>query len=291
MKRTLIVLFAFLTLVGCNTKKKEIERLQAKNDSLLQVAQLNQESLYEYITSFNEIQRNLDSIKALENIINVRTAGGEVKSSTKEQINEDIKTIYELLAKNKKLVASLQKKLSSSDVRMAELEKMVTYLNTQVEEKDAQINTLRGELEKMNIQVANLSSQVAELEEVTQQKEEEIQKHKEEIEIKTSLLNTAYYAIGTKKELADNNIINKEGGFLGIGSTKTLKEDFNKDYFTKVDITRLEYIPLGTKKAKLITKHPATAYRISGEKRADTLFITNPSEFWAAGKYLVIEVE
>ena len=291
MKRTLIVLFAFLTLVGCNTKKKEIERLQAKNDSLMQVAQLNQESLYEYITSFNEIQRNLDSIKALENIINVRTAGGEVKSSTKEQVNEDIKTIYELLVKNKKLVASLQKKLSSSDVRMAELEKMVTYLNTQVEEKDAQINTLRGELEKMNIQVANLSSQVAELEEVTQQKEEEIQKHKEEIEIKTSLLNTAYYAIGTKKELADNNIINKEGGFLGIGSTKTLKEDFNKDYFTKVDITRLEYIPLGTKKAKLITKHPATAYRISGEKRADTLFITNPSEFWAAGKYLVIEVE
>jgi hypothetical protein len=291
MKRTLIVLFAFLTLVGCNTKKKEIERLQAKNDSLMQVAQLNQESLYEYITSFNEIQRNLDSIKALENIINVRTAGGEVKSSTKEQVNEDIKTIYELLVKNKKLVASLQKKLSSSDVRMAELEKMVTYLNTQVEEKDAQINTLRGELEKMNIQVANLSSQVAELEEVTQQKEEEIQKHKEEIEIKTSLLNMAYYAIGTKKELADNNIITKEGGFLGIGSTKTLKEDFNKDYFTKVDITRLEYIPLGTKKAKLITKHPATAYRISGEKRADTLFITNPSEFWAAGKYLVIEVE
>ncbi len=291
MKRTLIVLLAFLTLVGCNTKKKEIERLQAKNDSLLQVAQLNQESLYEYITSFNEIQRNLDSIKALENIINVRTTGGEVKSSTKEEINEDIKTIYELLAKNKKLVASLQKKLSSSDVRMAELEKMVTYLNTQVEEKDAQINTLRGELEKMNIQVANLSSQVAELEEVTQQKEEEIQKHKEEIEIKTSLLNMAYYAIGTKKELADNNIITKEGGFLGIGSTKTLKEDFNKDYFTKVDITRLEYIPLGTKKAKLITKHPATAYRISGEKRADTLFITNPSEFWAAGKYLVIEVE
>lgn len=291
MKRTLIVLFAFLTLVGCNTKKKEIERLQAKNDSLMQVAQLSEESLYEYITSFNEIQRNLDSIKALENIINVRTAGGEVKSSTKEQINEDIKTIYELLAKNKKLVASLQKKLSSSDVRMAELEKMVTYLNTQVEEKDTQINTLRGELEKMNIQLANLSSQVAELEEVTQQKEEEIQKHKEEIEIKTSLLNMAYYAIGTKKELSDNNIITKEGGFLGIGSTKTLKEDFNKDYFTKVDITRLEYIPLGTKKAKLITKHPATAYRISGEKRADTLFITNPSEFWAAGKYLVIEVE
>ncbi|KUK58079.1 MAG: Uncharacterized protein XD81_1266 [Bacteroidetes bacterium 38_7] len=291
MKRTLIVLFTFLTLVGCNTKKKEIERLQTKNDSLMQVAQLNEESLYDYISSFNEIQRNLDSIKALENIINVRTAGGEVKSSTKEQINEDIKIIYELLAKNKKLVASLQKKLSSSDVRMAELEKMVTYLNTQVEEKDAHINTLRGELEKMNIQLANLSSQVAELEEVTQQKEEEIQKHKEEIEIKTSLLNMAYYAIGTKKELSDNNIITKEGGFLGIGSTKTLKEDFNKDYFTKVDITRLEYIPLGTKKAKLITKHPATAYRISGEKRADTLFITNPSEFWAAGKYLVIEVE
>ena len=291
MKRAIIALVVLFALAGCNSHKKELEKLKAKNDSLMQVTQLKEESLYEYITSFNEIQRNLDSIKAMENIINIRTAGGELKNSAKDQINEDIKTIYELLVKNKKLVASLQKKLNSSDVRMAELEKMVTYLNTQVEEKDAQINALKNELGNMNIKVENLSSQVAVLEEVTRQKEEEIQKHKDEIESKTTLLNTAYYAIGTRKELTENNIINKEGGFLGIGSTKTLKGDFNKDYFTKVDITRLEYIPLGAKKARLITKHPASAYRISGVKRADTLFITNSSEFWAAGKYLVIEVE
>lgn len=92
---------------------------------------------------------------------------------------------------------------------------MVTYLNTQVEEKDAQINALKNELGNMNIKVENLSSQVAVLEEVTRQKEEEIQKHKDEIESKTTLLNTAYYAIGTRKELTENNIINKEGGFLG----------------------------------------------------------------------------
>lgn len=102
MKRAIIALVVLFALAGCNSHKKELKKLKAKNDSLMQVTQLKEESLYEYITSFNEIQRNLDSIKALENIINIRTAGGELKNSAKDQINEDIKTIYELLVKNKK---------------------------------------------------------------------------------------------------------------------------------------------------------------------------------------------
>mgnify|MGYP000944211340 CR=1 FL=1 len=291
MMKKLAILLLAVVLVSCNARKKEIERLQAKNDSLAQLTQLKDASLFDFIASFNKIQSNLDSIKALENIISINTASGEIKGSAGDQVNEDIKLIYDLLVKNKKLVASLRKKLRNSDVKVAELEKMVTYLNAQIEEKDQQINTLKGELAKMNVEVENLSSRVTELEDETAVQSEEIQTQKQEIETKTGMLNTAYYAIGTKKELIDNNVITKEGGIIGIGSSKTLKENFNKDYFTRVDITKLKFIPLGARKARIITKHTADSYRISGVKKADTLFITNYSDFWSVSKYLVIEVE
>lgn len=280
-----------VALAACNTHKKELEKLQAKNDSLMQLTQMKDQSLYEFITTYNAIQRNLDSIKALENIINVNTSGGEVKNSTKDQINDDIKTIYELLVKNKKMVASLQAKLKKSDMRVAELEKMVAFLSAQVEEKNVEIENLRTELEKMNVKVEKLNIKVEELETTTASQAAEIQRQKEELESKTTALNTAWYAIGTKKELLKNNIINKEGGFLGLGSSKTLKENFNKEYFTRVDIRKLEFVPLLAKKAKLITKHPIESYYISGNKKADTLFIKNPQEFWSVSKYLVIEID
>lgn len=291
MKRILLFAMMIVVLAACNSAKKELEKLQAKNDSLMQLTQMKDQSLYEFITAYNSIQRNLDSIKALENIINLNTTSGEVKSSAKDQINNDINTIYELLVKNKKMVASLQEKLKKSNTRVAELEKMVAFLNAQVEEKNAEIENLRAELEKMNIKVEKLSVKVEELETTTASQAAEIQKQKEELENKTTALNTAWYAIGTKQELLKNNVINKEGGILGIGANKTLKEDFNKDYFTRVDIRKLEFIPLMAKKARLITKHPTSSYFISGQKRADTLFIKNPQEFWNVSKYLVIEID
>ncbi|MEJ5302873.1 MAG: lipoprotein [Bacteroidales bacterium] len=291
MKRILLFATMIVVLAACNSHKKELEKLQAKNDSLMQLTQMKDQSLYEFITTYNSIQRNLDSIKALENIININTSGGEVQNSAKDQINSDIKTIYELLVKNKNMVASLQSKLKKSNTRVAELEKMVAFLSAQVEEKNAEIENLRAELEKMNVKVEKLNIKVEELESTTASQAAEIQKQKEELENKTTTLNTAWYAVGTKKELLKNNVINKEGGFLGIGSNKTLKEDFNKDYFTRVDIRKFEFVPLMAKKAHLITKHPTSSYYISGQKRADTLFIKNPNEFWSASKYLVIEIE
>lgn len=289
--KNLIIVLVLLVLVSCQSKKKEIERLQAKNDSLMQITELKDNSLYEYIAAFNDIQRNLDSIKALENIININTSMGEIKGSAQDQVNEDIRTIYDLLVKNKKMVAQLQKKLKNSNVRVTELEKMVTILNAQVEEKDTQINKLRDDLARMNVKVENLSSRVESLEEETEQQSAEIKKQQTEIETKTQLLRTAWYAIGTKKELMDNKVITKEGGFIGLGSSKTLSDNFNKEYFTRIDITQLDYIPLSARKARLITRHPSGSYHISGVKRADTLFIKDFNEFWGASKYLVIEVE
>jgi hypothetical protein len=292
MKKLFLLFVIGAVLVSCNSKKKEIERLQAKNDSLTALTQLKDESLLDFITSFNKVQENLDSIKAVENLITVNTsAGGEIKQDAKDQIMNDINAIHDLLVKNKKLVNSLRNKLNKSDKKIAALEKMISFLNQQLETKDAELAVLRDDLAKVNIKVDQLTVKVEELEDENTAKAQDIENKTKVIESTTNELNTAYYAIGTKKELIANNVISKEGGFIGIGSNKTLKKDFNKDYFTKIDITKLNFIPLMAKKANIVTTHPSDAYRISGVKKADTLYIQNTKSFWGASKYLVVIVE
>jgi hypothetical protein len=87
-------------------------------------------------------------------------------------------------------------------------------------------------------------------------------------------------------------VLTKEGGFIGMGKAEKLKADFNKTYFTQVDVSETTSIPLACKKAKLITVHPTESYKFDGpEGKIEKLIITNTEEFWSTSKYLVIVVD
>jgi hypothetical protein len=288
MKKLMFISIASLMLIfnGCNTHKEEIARMKSTNDSLMSLGYQKDTAVMAYVSAFNSIQANLDSIKRKEMIISQSTKGGvELKQDAKTQINQDINSIYELLLKNRKIVANLKSQLkksnAKSDAKIAELEKMIDNLNAQIVEKDADIASLKAELEKQNIKITELSANVENLTAEGQQKTQKINEQ-------TTALNTAYYVIGTSKELKAHNIITKEGGFVGIGRNKTLKQDFNKEYFTRVDITNLKGIPIFKKKISVVTNHPKGAYKLVGVKTVDSLSILNPAEFWGSSKYLVI---
>ena len=104
-------------------------------------------------------------------------------------------------------------------------------------------------------------------------------------------MNTAYWAFGTKKELAEKNVIEKEGGVLGLGETLTLKKDFNRDYFQKVDIREFKQLTLNAKKAEVLANRPADSYHLTGTNTVEDLVIDKPNEFWQASKYLVVVVD
>ena len=285
MKKLILIALLIPVLFGCNNRKKEYDALRVRYDSLLSIGFTKDTAILSYLESFNAIQANLDSIKMAEMIITqTATAEGEVQPDAKEQINRDINLIYEMLQQNKKTVADLRSKLKKSNARVTALEEMIDRMTRQIEEKDVEIAQLRDKLEQMNIQIEILSSNVENLTAEGQAKAQVISEQTEE-------LNTAYYVIGTKKELRDQNIITLEGGFAGIGRNKKMKEDFNQDYFTRVDITQLKSIPVLRKKADIITTHPAQSYKIYGEKTVDSIVITNPKAFWSASKYLVIIID
>jgi len=287
MKNFILFLLIIPFLISCNQQK--IEQLESRNDSLVQQAGLKDESINEFIASFNEIQYNLDSIKTKEMMISKNTEGKtELKKSAKDRINNDINDIYSLLNDTQDKLEELRNKLGKSNYRVEELEKMVSHLAKQLQDKDEEIETLRLELEQMNIKVTRLSRNVKDLKDQNKEKEMEIQGKNEVIKEKTIEINTAYYATGTKKSLKENNIITSEGGFIGIGKNKKLKSDFNEDFFTKIDIRETTQIPIPGKKANLITTHPSESYKISGENDNRILDILDASEFWKSSKYLVV---
>ena len=296
MKKLLLLMLipAMLMTVSCNKQKEENARLKAKNDSLLALGFQKDTTVMEFVRAFNEIQSNLDSIKMKENIIGQNTKGGtEVQASAREQITGDINAIYQLLQKNRAQVASLQKKLKASNTKNAELEAMIDNLNKSIVEKDAEIAELKDQLGKLNIKVADLGNQVTTLNTNVESLSAENKAKQQAIDEKTAALNTAYYVIGTTKDLKDKKIIDKTGGFIGIGRTKQVSRDINNSNFTKVDITTFTELPINKKKAVLLSNHPVGSYKLQAndKKVVEKLVILNYTDFWSRSKYLVISAD
>lgn len=274
-----ILPFAF----GCGGNKQE--GILSAEDSLRAVSGGQQvrihdqdSSIQSFIRGFNEIQDNLDIIKEKEKIVSAASKDSETRKTKEEQIVADIQSIYDIMNKNKQRLASMRTKMKESNNQNAELEKFITRLTADIEAKDAQITDLKTQMEQLNVAMTNLN---VNYQEVTQ-----------ESEVKTEKLNTAFYAFGTAKELIKNGVLTKEGGFIGLGKIQKMKDDFNKNYFTKVDISTTNTIVLAAKKAKMITTHPSGSYKIEGaDGKAEKLIITNSEDFWSTSKYLVIVVE
>lgn len=294
MKKLLFVLVipVMMLATGCNQAKEEIARLKITNDSLVSVGAAKDSTVSDFVSAFNDIQANLDTIKMKEKIINKAAEGSsELKGRTKDQINSDINLIYKMQRDNRSMIASLRSKLKNSGSQAAEMEKMIDNLSKQVEEKDMQIAQLKDDLAKMNVQVTDLTAKVVDLN-TNVDNLSTLNKQKEQvIADKTSELNTAYYVIGTTKDLTDKKIVTKEGGFIGIGRTKDLAPEIDRKSLTKVDITNLSVIPIMKNKVTILTSHPAGSYRLTGKNKADSLVITNQKEFWSLSKVLVLNVK
>ena len=117
MKKLLFVLVipVMMLATGCNQGKVEIAQLKATNDSLVSVSAAKDATVADFVSSFNEIQANLDSIKMKERIINKAAEGNsEIKSRTKDQINSDINMIYKMQSENRSMIASLRSKLKNA---------------------------------------------------------------------------------------------------------------------------------------------------------------------------------
>lgn len=285
-KWSLLLLFTGVFLGACNQEvKEENVRLKAELDSLKTQSTDQDSTISDFMSAFNEVQENLSSIREREESIReLKDNNVENAQTAREQVISDIEAINSLLEANKSAIDDLRRKLASSRGEGRKYMKMVENLNLQIEIKNEQIGTLYAQLEEANFKVSNLTSKVGMLTEAGMAQ-------KKVIEQQEDALNTAYYTMGTYKELEEAGVVDKEGGFIGIGRTETLAENFNTEYFTKLDIRKSTSLSFNGsfKKVEIITNHPSDSYVYEGEEEIKSgLKITKPEEFWSKSKYLVI---
>ena len=287
-KISIIAALGVLMLTQCQQGPSRQELLTS-NDSLQRVVVQKDSAIYAIMGTFSSIEDNLQAIKDKENVIAMTTTSNESRQTREERINEDIQLIYNMLQENREQVNNLQAQLKKANVKNSELQQMIASLESRIQEKDAEILRLTEELQASNFKIEGLSALASSLQHRLDSLRNEDALKNATIEGQDEALNTAYYIIGSEKELKELGVLDKRGQFA-IGSKKARK-DFDNSVFTRIDIREQTSFDLnGAKKAKVVTAHPLDSYTIYGQKPVDSLVVNNYYKFWNSSKYLVIVV-
>ena len=282
MKKLFLASLCLAALVGCQDNKSKVDgAVTAERDSLNKVIAQKDNEINDIMSTFNQIEEGLREIGQAEGRISV-ARDGEGASRT-QRIAENMQFIQQTMQQNRELIDKLRMQLRESSINGEQLKKTIESLAQQLEEKDKELQQLRAELDAKDIHIMDLDEKIANLNTNVSNLSSESAKKTETINAQDKQLHSAWFVFGTKKELKQQQIL-KDG--------KVLQGNFNKEYFTKVDIRVDKEIKLYSRSAKMLTSHPSSSYTLQRDANKQyVLRITNPQQFWSTSKYLVILVD
>lgn len=281
MKKVLFFAACFMALVACNNEKTGSNLPQvSQTDSLQKIIEQKDNEINDMMGILNDIDEGFRLINEAENRVSVAKDGEG--ADKKQRIRENIQFIQQRLAQNRELIEKLRKQVSESSVKGEEMKRTIENLVKQLEDKDHQLKDLRAQLEAKDIHIEELDMTINSLNKDVSNLKGESEQKSQTISNQDKQLNTAWYVFGTKKELKKQQI---------LVNGKVLQGNFNKSYFTKIDIRNFKELKLYSKSAKLLTMHPSSSYKLERDSKDQyVLRITNPQIFWSTSKYLVVQV-
>jgi hypothetical protein len=250
--------------------------------------------------SYDRIESNLVKIGQYENRIKGNMTDAENNSSLgpEERIQNEISMIEQLISENNLLIANLNSQIDEKDSRLANYSKTVKDLQARVGEYKEMVDALVADkealqrnLDETTLAKSNLEVKVNDLDNEVTQKLAVIDDQNRLLMEKELNLHTAYYTVGTYKSLHDQNIVEKEGGFLGLNREKNLSNGLDREKFEEIDTRKVTEIPVDAKRCEIITNQDPSAYSLVYEnKKVSKIKITDPAKFWGKSKYLVVVV-
>lgn len=282
MKKIFCLALCATMLVSCEFYTKREKELTAQNVTLTAELTEKNMALEQAIQSIANIQEGFRVINEAEGRVSVQAQGGE-GISDEERVKEDILFIQKKMEANRKQIEQLEKMLKASGVEASSLRKVISNLQKELDEKVARIAVLQAELAEKDIRIAELDKAVATLTGDVNALQKVSDEQQEVIEQQVTKLNTAWYVYGTAKELKEQNIL-KSGDVMS-------STDFNKNYFTEIDVRVDRVFPLYAKNAKLLTVHPEGSYKfVKDVDKQLTLNVLDFEAFWSVSRYMVIQV-
>ena len=283
MKKLFFAGLCLLTFAGCQqgNKNAQNQEINQQRDSLKQIIAQKDNEINDMIGTLNDIEEGFREITEAQGRVQVAKRGEGASSAGR--IKENMQFIQSTLQQNKELIGKLRQQLRESSVASEQLRRTIENLTSQLEAKSAEIQKLMVELDAKDIHIGELDEQIAGLSDNVSQLVTEGQQKDNTITTPDKELNSAWFVFGTKSELKEQKI---------LSSGEVLRGNFNKDYFTKIDIRVDKEIKLYSRSASILTNHPEGSYTLQRDANKQfVLRITNPQQFWSVSKYLVVLVK
>ena len=274
----LALAFAF---TSCDFETQAFKDMRYQRDSIQYLQQTQLDELLGYMDIVQEVDSSFEAIRESQNLLSMVPAGSEGSQNIKNRVQENISMINNLLADNNAKIAELEEKFNESDLKNTKLQKTINRLKKDLKNKNAEITKLYKDLEAKNFKIDSLlvenqlvGQRAAELTALSEAQQAQLN-------AQDAALHTAYFFMGTRKELKANDI-----------NVKDRDSGYRTSLFTPIDVRTFDRLETGSKSAKILTKHPEKSYElVRDENKIYTLVIKNPTEFWNASRYLIIQVK
>ncbi len=283
MKKALtIVSVALVALVlsSCVESSKKYQTLLAEKESLAVENQNMENEFNAAMGLINELENNLQAIRDEMGVLVVQKEGTD-----RDQVVSELIQIKEVMTENRNRLDSLSNALEKSNRNNANLRAYVKKLEAQLVEKEQMIADLMAQVSEKDGQINVLNTQVANLNRDLDSANNRIENLNNEKTAQINEMNAVYYVNGNAKDLKAKGVI--------LNTKKVLQNNVPTREFTKADMRDLKTVVFDSKKAVVLSTHPADSYNLvkgvdADGKKIVTLEITNPEMFWKVTKYLVV---
>lgn len=268
-------------LGSCVEGSQKYKSLQARLDSLSTVHIMQNSEMESMLADLNDISAGMQSLRDAERLLTLETINeNKANSKSKQQLNQlkkDVQAITEAIASYKEQISKLEGKNKSQS---AEFKRLIAGLNAELDQRTQKLNEITKQLAVKTEEVANLTENVEALDKANKSQQMTINEQ-------DMAIHQGHYLIGNRKELKEAEVISRQGIFC----PPIVSSQAQKANFTDLDIREMKVIPLNSKKAKLLSVHPADSYTLeTGEDGNMTLKINDENNFWKQTKYLVVMI-
>ena len=279
--KNILIVSGLAVMVACSGPTKK--ELQATVESLnVELTQANSE-MENLVAILNDVQEGFQQINEAENRVNVNNAEN-APANVKEQVKADLAFIQAKLKENRERIAELEAKAEKGDKNAAALRRTIKNLKAELAAKEEQIAALQAEVAAKNARIQQLDGEVANLTNVKNELTAKNAANEQVIANQDKAMHTALYVIAKKKALQEQNIL-KRGYVME-------QADVVKDGFIEIDIRNVVEIPVGAKKATILSAHPEGSYELVADADGmKVLKVLDPQTFWSVTRYLVVRAK
>jgi regulator of replication initiation timing len=291
MSRRQLVAFIAITAaatIGCDggraAREDSLRVVQAQQLKLMTQLSAQKDSLTKVILDADDFIAKVDS--KISSVKGVAAKGKKGRKDLESPIEQQIQNRKEMMAR----VDALVKRAKETADQLAAAKERESELKGENVRLQSENDSLRSQLDENQKMIAQFS-------ETIERQAATITNLETEIKTVGARLYTAYYIIGTERELLDKGVVVREGGanllIARVGRTLQQARKLNPALFTQIDQreTQLIVVPDSTRRYRLVSRQNLDHAEVQdrdGVTFSGNLKITDINGFWGPTRFLIL---